>query len=195
MLFRSPLLEKAYSPITIRFFILQAHYRSPLDFSNEALRAAEKGLERLLKAVSLLDLVQSSESSTIDVSGLKEKCYAAINDDLNTPVLIAHLFDGVKMINSVNDGKATITSADLELLKKLCNDFVIDILGFKSEAVSGGSANEEILKNVVDLLLNLRVEAKKNKDWATSDKIRNSLTDLGIEVKDTKEGFTWELKK
>ena len=190
-----PLLEKAYSPITIRFFILQAHYRSPLDFSNEALQAAEKGLERLFKAVALIDGLLSSEQSTVDVAGLKEKCYAAINDDLNTPVLIAHLFDGVKMINSVNDGKASVTSADLELLKVLYQDFVIDILGFKNEIVSGGSANDEVLKNVVDLLLNLRIEAKRNKDWATSDKIRNSLTELGIEVKDTKEGFTWELKK
>jgi cysteinyl-tRNA synthetase len=189
------LLEKAYSPITIRFFILQAHYRSPLDFSNEALQAAEKGLERLFKAVALIDGLLSSEQSTVDVAGLKEKCYAAINDDLNTPVLIAHLFDGVKMINSVNDGKASVTSADLELLKVLYQDFVIDILGFKNEIVSGGSANDEVLKNVVDLLLNLRIEAKRNKDWATSDKIRNSLTELGIEVKDTKEGFTWELKK
>ncbi len=190
-----PLLEKGYSPITIRFFILQAHYRSPLDFSNEALQAAEKGLERLLKAVSLIDGLQPAEHSTIDVAGLKEKCYAAINDDLNTPVLIAHLFDGVKIINSVNDGKASLNLTDLGILKKLYSDFVFDILGFKSETASGGAEKEEALNHVVDLLLNLRIEAKKNKDWATSDKIRNSLAELGFEIKDTKEGFTWELKK
>jgi len=189
-----PLLEKAYSPICIRFFILQAHYRSPLDFSNEALQAAEKGLERLLNAAELLNVLITSENSTFDVPGLKEKCYAAMNDDLNTPVLISHLFDGVKMINSVNNGNASVNFSDLEILKTLYNDFVFDILGFKSEKLSGEPATKEVLSDVVDLLLNLRIEAKKNKDWATSDKIRNSLTELGIEVKDTKEGFEWVLK-
>ena len=189
-----PLLEKAYTPICIRFFILQAHYRSQLDFSNEALQAAEKGLDRLLKAVSLLDELQTTAESTIDVQELREECYAAMNDDMNSPVLIAHLFDGVKMINSVNDRKATVNDADLEILKKLYHDFVFDILGFKVETLPGDSANREVLGSVVDLLLNLRIEAKKNKDWATSDKIRNSLTELGFEVKDTKEGFEWELK-
>jgi cysteinyl-tRNA synthetase len=159
------------------------------------LQAAEKGLERLLKAVSILQGLQSQEQSSVDVIELKENCYAAMNDDMNTPVLIAHLFDGVKMINSINDGKATINGADLEILKKLYNDFVFDILGFKSEASTGESSNSEVLGNVVDLLLNLRIEAKKNKDWATSDKIRNSLTELGFEIKDTKDGFEWALKK
>ena len=189
------MLEKAYSPMCIRFFMLQAHYRSPLDFSNEALQAAEKGLERLFKAVSLLEGLKPNEQSSIDVPGLREKCYAAMNDDMNSPILIAHLFDGVKMINSVNDGKATVNSADLELLKKLYQDFVFDILGLKSESEAGGSESQEVLGNVVDLLLNLRIEAKKNKDWVLSDKIRNSLTELGFEIKDTKEGFEWELKK
>ena len=190
-----PLLEKAYSPITIRFFILQAHYRSPLDFSNEALQAAEKGLERLLKAVELLEKIQPSGHSTIDVNGLKEKCYSAINDDLNTPVLIAHLFDGVKLINSVNDGKETVDTEALLKLKKLYHDFTFDILGFKTGIAAQAGSNESVLGEVVDLLLNFRIDAKKNKDWATSDKIRNSLTELGFEIKDTKEGFTWELKK
>jgi cysteinyl-tRNA synthetase len=189
------MLEKAYSPMCIRFFMLQAHYRSPLDFSNEALQAAEKGLERLFKAVSLLEGLKPDEQSSIDVPGLREKCYAAMNDDMNSPILIAHLFDGVKMINSVNDGKATVNSADLELLKKLYQDFVFDILGLKSESEASGSESQEVLGNVVDLLLNLRIEAKKNKDWVLSDKIRNSLTELGFEIKDTKEGFEWELKK
>jgi cysteinyl-tRNA synthetase len=190
-----PLLEKAYSPICIRFFILQAHYRSPLDFSNEALQAAEKGLERLINATSLLEKLKPTEQSSVDVEVLKEKCYAAMNDDLNTPILIAHLFDGVKMINSINDGNATVNGSDLEILKKLYNDFVFDILGFKSESLSLNSDGTQVLDGVVDLLLNLRVEAKIKKDWATSDKIRNSLTQLGIEIKDTKEGFEWTLKR
>jgi cysteinyl-tRNA synthetase len=189
------LLEKAYSPVCIRFFILQAHYRSPLDFSNEALQAAEKGLERLLKSISVLNSLLPSKNSTIDASGLKEKCYSAMNDDLNTPVLIAHLFDGVKMINSVNDGKASIDMAGLGILKRLYDGFVFDILGFQQETIPSGQANHEVLNDVVDLLLKLRIEAKNNKDWATSDKIRDSLTELGFEIKDTKEGFEWVFKK
>lgn len=190
-----PILEKAYSPVCIRFFILQAHYRSPLDFSNEALQAAEKGLERLFKAVAVLKELHPAEQSTIDVPVLKEKCYAAINDDLNTPVLIAHLFDGVKMINSVNDGKASVNAADLEILTELYTIFVFDILGFKAENSAVDTVKEDVLADVVNLLLNLRVEAKMNKDWATSDKIRISLTGMGFEIKDTKEGFEWEFKK
>jgi len=190
-----PLLEKAYSPICIRFFILQAHYRSPLDFSNEALQAAEKGLDRLFKAIALLEGLEPSANSTIDVQGLLQKCDDAMNDDLNTPILIAHLFDGVRMINSVNDGKASVSSADLEILVKLYNDFVFDILGFKSETSLADSESHEMLENVVDLLLQLRVEAKANKDYATSDKIRNGLTKLGFEIKDTKEGCDWVLNK
>ena len=189
------LLEKAYSPICIRFFILQAHYRSPLDFSNEALKAAEKGLERLFTTIALLDGLQPGLQSTIDVVGLKEKCYAAMNDDMNTPVLIAHLFEGVKMINSVNDGKASVNIDDLLLLKKLYTDFVFDILGFRVENSNIESSKNGVLENVVNLLLNLRIDAKKNKDWATSDKIRKSLTELGFEIKDTKEGFEWKLNE
>ena len=190
-----PLLEKAYSPMCIRFFILQAHYRSPLDFSNEALQAAEKGLDRLFKAISLLEGIKPSEQSSVDVAGFKINCYNALNDDLNTPILIAHLFDGVKLINTINDGKGTINSVDLVLLKKLYHDFTFEILGLLPE-VSGGSPDQNTkLNEVVDLLLNLRVEAKKNKDWALSDKIRKSLTDLGFTIKDTKEGFEWELNQ
>jgi cysteinyl-tRNA synthetase len=190
-----PLLEKAYSAMCIRFFILQAHYRSPLDFSNEALQAAEKGLERLFKAIALIEGLKISDQSTIEVRDLLEKCENAMNDDLNSPILIAHLFDGVKMINSVKDGKEAINSTDQQLLKKLYVDYVFDILGLQPNISGGGIENGEVLGNVVDLLLNLRVEAKKNKDWATSDKIRNSLTELGFVVKDTKDGFEWELKR
>jgi cysteinyl-tRNA synthetase len=188
-----PLLEKAYSPMTIRFFILQAQYRSTLDFSNEALQAAEKGLERLMKAVDLLSKIVPSTESTLDVISLKSKCYEAMNDDFNSPIVIANLFEGVRMINSIIHGNEKINISDLECLKNLFNDFVFDILGLKNEQSS--SNNNEILSDVVNLLLNLRMEAKANKDWATSDKIRNELTNLGFEIKDKKDGFEWELKK
>jgi cysteinyl-tRNA synthetase len=188
-----PLLEKAYSPMTIRFFILQAQYRSTLDFSNEALQAAEKGLERLMKAVDLLPRIVPSTESSIDINALKLNCYEAMNDDFNSPIVIANLFEGVRMINSINDGKETINHHDLETLKKLFTDFVFDILGFKNETLASG--NDEILSDVVNLLLNLRQDVKANKDWVFSDKIRNELTNLGFEIKDKKDGFEWELKK
>ena len=185
------LLKQAYSPMTIRFFILQAHYRSTIDFSNEALQASEKGLERLMTAVKTLDELTASDQTTIEISGLKEKCFAALNDDLNSPIAIAHLFDGVKMINSVKAGTEKITATDLEELKSFYHSMVFDILGLKVEnAVSG---NDEILTGAIDLLINLRSQAKANKDWATSDKIRNELNALGIELKDTKDGVEWNI--
>jgi cysteinyl-tRNA synthetase len=187
-----PLLLQAYPPMTIRFFILQAHYRSTIDFSNEALQAAEKGLERLMKAVELLPGLKSSANSSVNVSQLEENCYAAINDDLNTPVTIAHLFDGVRMINSINDNSATISSDDLSRLSSLFNKFVFEILGLRNEEMAGGKS-DELLKKVVSLVLQLRQEAKNNKDWATSDRIRNELGQIGIQVKDRKDGFDWEI--
>ena len=189
-----PLLEKAYNAMTIRFFMLTAHYRSTLDFSNETLQAAEKGMERLLKATETLETISSGKESTINVAELKEKCYAAMNDDMNSPVAIAHLFDGVKMINSIADGKASISEADLAELKSLYSTFVFDLFGLQKqeEASSEGSSAFE---GAIDLLLQLRMEAKANKDWGTADKIRNELANLGFEVKDTKDGFDWELKK
>ncbi|MUP37415.1 cysteine--tRNA ligase [Labilibaculum euxinus] len=186
-------LEQAYSPMTVRFFMLQAHYRSPLDFSNDALQAAEKGFKRLMTAVATIDKIQTSDSSSNSVGELKAKCYEALNDDFNTPILIAHLFDGVKMINSLAVGKETITASDLTVLKDLYHNLVFDVLGLKDEGESGG--NNEILDKVVRLLLSTRDEAKKNKDWATADKIRNELTNLGIVVKDTKDGYEWEILK
>ncbi|MCL3779972.1 cysteine--tRNA ligase [Prolixibacteraceae bacterium JC049] len=188
------LLEQAYSPMTIRFFILQAHYRSTLDFSNEALQAAEKGMERLLKATTVLQTLTASNESTVDVNALEAKCYAAMNDDINSPILIAHLFDGVKMINSISDGKATINADDLAKLQQLYQAFVFDILGL--EATEAGSSNDdsEKMDGVMQLLLEMRQSAKTNKDWATADKIRDELKSIGIEIKDTKEGATWELK-
>ncbi len=187
------LLAQAYSPMTIRFFILQAHYRSPLDFSNEALQAAGKGLERLLTAVKTLDKVATKDKTSFDLETLKKNCFEAINDDMNTPILIAHLFDAVRIINSIVIGTETISAVDKESLKKLMNDFVFEILGLQDESTA--SSNNEVYSKVVDMLLNIRMEAKAKKDFATSDKIRNQLTELGFEIKDKKDGFDWELRK
>jgi len=189
-----PLLEKAYSPMTIRFFMLQAHYRSTLDFSNEALQASEKGLERLMKAVAKIDTLPVSESSSEDIQELQWICLSALRDDLNSPVAIGYLFDGVKYINSIVHGKATITQKDKDLLKSFFHTFVFDIFGLKAEN-QADSGNNEVLREVVDLLMKLRAEAKANKDWATSDKIRNELAAIGFEIKDGKDGVSWEMKK
>ena len=187
------LLKQAYSPMTIRFFMLQAHYRSTLDFSNEALLAAEKGLSRLFAAWNTLNKLEASDKSSFDVQALKQKCFDAIDDDLNTPILFAHLFDGVKFINSVAAGTESITAADLEELKKLYHDFIFNIAGLKDE-LEDVADGENKLDEVMDILLNTRIEAKKNKDFATSDKIRDLLKDAGIIIKDTKDGFEWQLK-
>ena len=189
-----PLLEKAYSPMTIRFFMLQAHYRSTLDFSNEALQASEKGLERLMNAVAKIESLPVSDSSTVNVTELTANCYAAMNDDMNSPIAIAYLFEGVKFINSISDGKSTITLEDRDALKTLFHAFVFDIFGLNAD-VQNESDNSEVLNEVVDLLMKLRTEAKANKDWATSDKIRNELAAIGFDIKDGKEGVSWELKK
>ncbi|MCU4156413.1 cysteine--tRNA ligase [Carboxylicivirga sp. A043] len=187
-------LEQAYSPMTIRFFIMQAHYRSTLDFSNEALQASQKGMERLLEAYGNMDKLVASDASSYSVQEISDKCYAALNDDLNTPILIAHLFDAVKNINSMLAGKATLTADDLEALKQLMSNMVVDILGLTVESNSNAGGNDELLSESINLLLNLRVDAKTNKDWATADKIRNELQALGVEIKDTKDGFEWSIK-
>ena len=185
------LLAQAYSPMTIRFFILQAHYRSTVDFSNEALQASEKGLGRLMEAYERLAKLTASNASTVDVKGLREKCDAAMNDDLNSPIAISHLFDACKAINSVSDGKATISAEDLDELKNVFKLYIEDIFGLKTDAKS--DAGTDSYKKAIDLLLNIRLEAKRNKDWGTSDKIRNELTALGFSIKDTKDGFEWSL--
>ena len=189
-----PLLEQPYSPMTIRFFILQAHYRSTVDFGNEALQASEKGLARLMEAVANLDRIQPAANSTIDVKGLREKCYEAMNDDLNTPIVISHLFEACRHINTVLDKKATLSAQDLEELKSTFHLFLFDILGLKEEKGSS-TGREEAFGKVVDMLLEQRMKAKAAKDWATSDKIRDELTALGFEIKDTKDGFSWKLNK
>lgn len=186
-----PLLTQAFSPMTVRFFILQAHYRSTVDFSSTALEASEKGLSRLMEGYARLLKLTASETSTVETSGLRTKCEEAMSDDLNTPIVISHLFDALKAINLVHDGKETINAADLDELLAVFNLYINDILGLKSE--SEATTGNEAYKKAIDMLLNMRLEAKRNKDWATSDKIRNELTALGFEIKDTKDGFEWKI--
>jgi len=186
-----PMLSQAYSPMTIRFFILQAHYRSTVDFSDEALRASEKGLERLFEAAERLQKITASESSTVDVKGLQNRCDQAMCDDLNTPIVIAHLFEACRAINLVYDGKATLSSDDLADLKNTFSIFIDSILGLEAKKCTDG--NTDAYKKAIDLLLTIRLEAKQNKDWAASDRIRNELTGYGFIVKDTKEGFEWNI--
>ena len=181
-----PLLKRGYSPMTVRFFMMQAHYRSTLDFSNEALEASEKGFKRLLAAMDLFGGLKPSAMSDVDVAALQQKCYAAMNDDFNSPVLIAELFEIVKVINSVHDSKTRIDEPNLALLKTLMNDFVVDILGLKAEQME----NDDLPK-VIDFIINLRSEAKNSQDYATSDKIRIGLQEIGFQLKDSKEGTTW----
>ena len=190
------LLTQAFTPMTIRFFVLQAQYRSTLDFSNEALQASEKALQRMLDGWKRLQDLKASETSTIDVSQLKAKCYEALDDDLNTPIVIAHLFEACRLINLVNDGNATASAQDIEVLKDLFNTFLVDILGIRTEIVAGTGDADAMrpFEEAIDLLLQIRSEAKAKKDWATSDLIRNRLAEIGFNVKDTKDGFEWSLK-
>jgi len=184
-------LERAYAPMTIRFFILQAHYRSTVDFSNEALQAAEKGFTKLMNAMETLGKLSATETSTYDVNALEEKCYTAMDDDFNTPILIAYLFDGVRIINSVKDGKESLNLADLEKLKTIFNSFVTDILGLISAKESSG---DDLTNEVMELVLQLRGNAKKSKDFGTADLIRDELDKVGIQIKDGREGSSWEVK-
>jgi cysteinyl-tRNA synthetase len=184
------LLKQAYSPMTIRFFVLQAHYRSTVDFSNEALQAAEKGLNRLIKGMETLNKLKPSETSTVVISKLKDRCYESINDDLNSPILLSHLFDGVKYINSANEGIEKLNSDDIETLKSLYNTFVTDILGLKDD--SSEKSDEKFTGELVNMILNMRQDAKNRKDWTASDKIREDLNKLGINIKDRKNGADWE---
>ncbi len=194
-----PLLTKPFSPMTIRFFILMAHYRSTVDFSSDALEAAEKGFQRMAEAYARLQKIQptanSQEPTAKEIADLRQRCSEAMDDDLNTPIVISHLFDSTKVINSVADGKATISETDLKELREVWQLFAIDILGLQlaGSQQSAISGQQEAYNGAVDLLLNLRLDAKRNKDWATSDRIRNSLTDLGFKIKDTKDGFEWSL--
>ena len=192
------LLEQPFSPMTIRFFILQAHYRSTVDFSNDALVAAEKGLARLTEAYQRLMKIQPSATTSEHLNpellnALRTRCQEAMDDDLNSPIVISHLFDSARAINTVFDGKGTISEADLEELRAVWKTYAMDILGLQLDGAQDAGAGIDAYKGAIDMLLNMRLEAKRNKDWATSDKIRNELTALGFTIKDTKDGFEWSL--
>ena len=212
---RHKALTQAYSPMTIRFFILQAHYRSTLDFSNEALQAAEKGLKKLMSGYETLcklapvgsqesgvgsresavssqqSPVTSHQSPVTSIQHLYTNCYAAMNDDFNSPVVIANLFEGVRIINSVYDKKETLSSEDLSLLKDIFTTFMFDILGLKEET---GKQDDSLVEGLMQTILSLRERARLNKDWPASDTIRTDLEKLNIIVKDTKDGAKWSIE-
>jgi len=182
-----PLLKRGYTPMSVRFFMLQAHYRSTLDFSNEALEASDKGYRRLMNAVALLPKLKPAEKSDIDVDAIKQRCIAAMNDDFNSPVLIAELFEVVRIINSIYDNKTAIDASGLAQLSQLIHDFVFHILGLKDDQVNQHDDFDQLMSFVIQL----RQEAKAAKDYATSDFIRNGLQEMGIQLKDSKEGTIW----
>jgi len=194
-----PSLKQAYTPMTIRFFILQAHYRGTVDFSNEALQAAEKGYKKLMEAGRTLKklighqpLPPEGISPGQAVENLRKQCYQALNDDFNSPVLISHLFELVRMVNCANDGIENLSSHDLASLQQLYLTFVDEILGLTDETTDG--SNQRVVAGLMELLLKIRQQARMNKDWATSDQIRDSLSGIGITVKDTKEGASWMIE-
>jgi cysteinyl-tRNA synthetase len=181
-----PLLRKGYSPMTVKFFMLQAHYRSTLDFSNDALDASEKGFRRLMNAVSLLPKLVASENGEVEIDPIYVNCENAMNDDFNSPVVIAELFEAVRIVNTVYDGALKISATELDKLKTLMHDFIFDVFGLKDEDTSNTELNE-----VLDMVIALRKDAKENKDYATSDMIRVGLQNIGIQLKDSKDGTTW----
>ena len=189
------LLSQPFSPMTIRFFILQAHYRSTLDFSNDALIAAEKAYQRLSEGWENLNKIIPGTDSTVDIKNLREKCYEAMNDDLSSPIVISYLFDAVRIINTILSGKVSINETDLQELKDIFQTFMFDILGLKVENSTMSNASNEAYEKAVDLLLDVRQEAKSHKDWQTADFIRNKLSEIGFEIKDTKDGAEWKLNK
>ena len=182
-------LTQAYSPMTIRFFILQAHYRGTLDFSNNALKAAEKGLEKLFNGVNMLKDLAANKEKTVNVNELIEKCYSAMDDDFNTPILISHLFDGVRLINSAKIGKEQLTQKCIEKLKLMFNTFLTNILGLR---LNKGKVNNKVTDDLMQLILTLRSDAKRNKDFITADTIRDKLKEIGIKIKDHRDGTNWE---
>ncbi len=186
------LLDKAYEPMIIRFFILQSHYRSIVDFSVEALHAAETALKRLLDASNNIANIPVSDASTVEVKSLRQKCYDAMNDDLNTPIVLSHLFEATRIINSGIAGIEKLSQHDLDELTDLFKIFLHNLLGIE-DSVALKDSNYEAFEKAVNMLLEMRQEAKRNKDWATSDKIRDDLTKAGFVIKDTPTGFEWSL--
>jgi cysteinyl-tRNA synthetase len=185
------ILSKAFSPSMVRFFMMQAHYTSILDISNDALLASEKGFNKLMEAISTLDTLVEGNKTEFDVLAWKQSCYDAMNDDFNTPILIAKLFDAVKHVNLIKEGKESITAADKIVLRETIHNFVFDVLGLESKKSS--EADTEKLNGAVELLIELRKNARENRDFSTSDSIRDQLAALGIQLKDGKEGTTFSL--
>lgn len=188
-----PLLEKAYSPMVIRFFILQAHYRSTVDFSNAALQSAEKALQKLLEAYMRLQALTPTEKSSITLPDFEAKCYEAMNDDLNTPQVIAQLFEAARVINSANSGDVTLSADDINKLRHLFDLFLVNLLGIKVGEHHDGAPSLKPFEDAISLLMDIRAQAKANKDWATSDLIRDRLSQAGFSIKDTKNGVEWSL--
>lgn len=181
--------EKAFNPNIVRFCFLQAHYRSVLDISNEAMVASEKGFNRLMDGLSIIDQIQPSDHSSLDIQAWVQSCYDSMNDDFNTPILIANLFEGIRFVNLLNDKRETLTSGDLELLKNTLETFTFDVLGIKNEKAANNSS--EKLEGVISMLIEMRNEARANKNWALSDEIRDRLLALGIQIKDGKDGTSF----
>jgi len=189
----NPALEQAYSPMTIRFFILQAHYRSTVDFSNDALKASEKGLKRLLTAVRDLDSISFAEagSENTELRRDYDGVFDAMCDDLNTPVALSYIFDAVRILNQAKDHQIVLSVADRVLLDELLKKIVPDVFSLTDESASSGS--DSVVPGLMDMILEIRKEAKAKKDWTTSDLIRDRLKALGVQVKDTKDGVEWSL--
>jgi cysteinyl-tRNA synthetase len=184
-------LSKPFSPSVTRFFMMQAHYRSILDFSSAAIEASERGFNKLMDAINTLSKLEASKNTTnFNISSWKQSCYDAMNDDFNTPILIAELFSAVKFINQVKDGKATTSQEDLDILTSTLTVFVFDVLGLQNVSDNDASGSNK-LSDTVELLINMRAEARANKDFALSDKIRDELADIGIQLKDGKDGTTF----
>ncbi len=184
-------LQQAYAPMTIRFFMLQAHYRSTLDFSNEALQAAEKGLSKLTDTFSMLNELVASDISSIDVRRFDKLCTDALNDDFNTPIVLAHLFDLSRLLNQVNDGKEKLTSEDISFAKSLMQTYLFDLFGLR---IDESNDDSQLINYLMDTILKIRKNAKDNKDYNTSDQIRDDLNKLNIQIKDTKDGVKWGFK-
>jgi cysteinyl-tRNA synthetase len=187
------LLEKGYHPMTIRFFMLQAHYRSPLDFSNEALQAAEKGLERLFDGMETIDKIKPSEKSTVELDELEKSFFEAMNDDFNSPIAISHLFDGIKTINNITAGKGSMTENDRQKCRQFYHVAVVDILGLVPKGRD--PEDQQLTRELIELLLQMRVDARKNKDFNMADRIRDEMARLGVDIMDTKDGFEWKLNR
>jgi cysteinyl-tRNA synthetase len=186
-----PLLERGYSPMAVRFFMMQTHYHSTLDFSNEALQASEKGFERLMDSYNTLQTLKAGSTSSEDIKALQAKCYDAMNDDFNTPILVAHLFDAARIVNSANDNKLSLTQNDIDLLKRIYQNFIFDVMGLQTEEEN--SKANAILAKVMSMVLDIRNKAKVDKNFSLSDEIRNKLTDAGVQIKDGKEGASWKI--